>query len=138
MRACFCCLIGALCSAGPLPAAVAGDQIYRCREADGSVLFSDRACAPGQTGIDAPYAPAPGTRSLDTRGLGEDRPAPVHRRAATGQADSGPQRAYECSKRERRLEEVNAKLRRGYTASEGERLRRRRADLEDYIQTFCE
>jgi hypothetical protein len=46
-------------------------------------------------------------------------------------------REEKCWKKERQLEEVNRRLRAGYTASEGQRLRHKRAEHEDYLKRFC-
>lgn len=60
-------------------------------------------------------------------------------------SDDGPdeaaaadrRREEKCWKKDRQLEQVNRQLRAGYTASEGQRLRRKRAEYEDYLKRFC-
>ncbi len=40
--------------------------------------------------------------------------------------------------KQRQLDEVNRRLRAGYTPVQGERLRQRRRDYEAYLRRFCE
>lgn len=64
------------------------------------------------------------------------RPAKPQR-AGGGKAQKRRQ-AQQCWKKEQQLDAVRARLRRGYKASAGERLRRQRRSYEDYLRRFCD
>lgn len=57
----------------------------------------------------------------------KDRPA-----VARGAAD-----ARRCRKKRQQVEDINARLRRGYRPAQGERLRRKRRALEDDLRHYC-
>jgi hypothetical protein len=104
--------------------------IYRC-ELDGAVTFSDRPC-----GSDAKkYEP-------DASRVSEFKPVParfassVHtkspprqRRTEPGIAAAQAKHAEECRRIHDSLRAIRAKMRAGYTAKEGERLKERQQKL---------
>jgi hypothetical protein len=52
--------------------------------------------------------------------------------------EQDPALADRCWKKQRQLDEVNRRLRAGYTPVQGERLRQRRRDYEAYLRRFCD
>jgi len=117
--------------------AAAGERIFRCTDPDGVIVFSDTPCGRDSRSIDQPAAPKVGTRLVDPADMPRTQSEPAKSRR-TVTSKSSKDREYNCRKKERRLDDVNAKLRRGYKRSEGERLRRQRVELEDYIDTYCD
>ena len=114
------------------PAAVSAQAtIYRC-SVDGVLTFSDRQCGPESQPVktttlnvaEAPAAAAP------------DSPQPKSERSER-RKDPAPKdpaqdkRAEACAKLALSLREVRSKLRAGYSAKEGERLRARQDSLRE-------
>lgn len=116
--------------------------IYTCHE-DGAVAFSDRPCgegatlrsialavptAPGRAPDTTPRTPAASTRS--TSAVGERR-----------NADSAPETAPasgRCSKLQAQLDDVDARMRQGYSAREAARLWNRWREIkEDLHAAHC-
>lgn len=114
-------------------AAAQSPTIYRCETASG-ITFSDRPC-----GIDSkPY-------EVDTSGVSviETKPA-ESRPAVASPKPQPPSRAIEssdrssaraskaaiCERLDQSLRKVLSTMRTGYTASQGERLRERKRELE--------
>jgi hypothetical protein len=125
-----------------------GAEIFRCTGPDGEPLYTQIPCdAP--TRIVRPLADRPpagvpaGIRASERAWLesreraAPSQPAPDRRRGATaGTAEPSPD-AYACRQKQRALDAVKLRLRRGYRPGQGERLRRQRASHEDYIAVFC-
>ena len=126
-------------------AGVPAAEVWRCPQADGTLSFQQAACDGErvETGeAQATWASLRGEearlyegyRKRDRERLERQRRA--ERRALAARA---PSRAAEttCYKRKVALENVQAKLRVGYKPAEGDRLRRRRGQLEEYLRRFC-
>ena len=112
-------------SADPAPA-----TIYRC-EIGQSITFSDRPCDAGAQR----YEPDPGRVSTYT----PPRVAPTQptqrkperpRRPAATAASVHAKDAEECARLRANLQGLRSKMRAGYGAKEGERLRERQAKLK--------
>jgi len=124
-------------------------DIYRCTGDSGEPSFRQRPCADHST-VAVRQTPsgedsAPGLRPSERTWLDQRkresspggaqkkntriRPAAAKRAART--------QAYRCRSKRRSLDEVKAKLRRGYKPASGEKLRRRRRAYEDYLTAFC-
>ena len=118
----------------------AGAAVYRCAT-PGGVQFQDWPCG-GAPVLRAGAADAPGAGLRDSerawlrqRERAQSRP----RRSAPGKrAKAADARARRCWSRRQRLARVRDALRRGYRPARGERLRRRRRELEDYLSRFCD
>ncbi len=123
---------------------VKATTVYRCVGAEGVPTYQQLPCA-GQGGQIRLAEPAarwealhPGERALlEDRRSGE-RPrqggVPVkQRRGTTAKASE-----RSCWQKRRHLDAVSAKLRRGYKPAQGERLRRRRDDLADFLSRYCD
>ena len=128
-------------SSGVVPAA----EIHRCIGASGEPSFSHRPGA-AATILSMPTSvpeaqPAQGLRASERAWLeGRERRAAPQKRPRSRSATAGApakKQAYRCRNKYRALQDVKAKLRRGYRASQGDKLRRRRRAHEDYLATFC-
>lgn len=133
-------LIALLASGASVPAET---RVNRCVGPDGAVEFRQQAC-PGvgeevviedrHTG----WVPSGGEGVDDDRA----RPPPgrdeAARKAAGAVTEAAERRQREqCWNKQRQLDSVSAKLRRGYAPAQGDDLRRKRRSLEDYVRQFC-
>ncbi|WP_457665691.1 DUF4124 domain-containing protein [Thiolapillus sp.] len=120
-------------------------QVYRCVTADGSISFQQQACEGKGTRMESGEAQAvwtslrAGEHSLYDQYRKRDKARLKHKqrqmtksRSASGTADE-----KSCWNKRQQLESVSARLRRGYKASQGNELRRRRDSYEDYLRAFC-
>ena len=125
-----------------LPAAdvVAQTSVYRCTAPDGAVEFRQLPCTDGsdeeslvikdrKTG----WIPA----ATGTKTKAADKPRKRATKSSPKKDSSQSRREEQCWKKRQLLEEVNWKLRRGYKAAQGVKLRRRRQTYEDYIGRYC-
>jgi hypothetical protein len=110
---------------------VAAVLIYRCT-VGGVTTFSDRPCAAEA----APYAPDisrvstydPPPASRAATSTQPSRSAPPRRRASGG--EDQVRHAAACERIRNALKDVAARMRAGYDAKQGEKLRERKAKLE--------
>lgn len=132
----------------PLLLLVAGSlsadtSVYRCDTPDGVIEFSQLPCAEGaneqeifiqdrKTG----WVPndTPSRRTTKKTGKPRNR---KRKPAGADRAAAQARREERCWKKRQLLEGVNRKLRRGYKAGQGVKLRDRRRDFEAYIRKFC-
>lgn len=126
-------------------AGVSAADVYRCTGPAGEPLFSHSPCGgagsmpvfrrgasdTASSGLRAAELDWLAGRARDRAGAGE-RHAGSDRKPATRKADKN-----DCARRRMSLDDINARLRRGYKPSQGERLKQRRRALEDYIATVC-
>ncbi|KAA6184406.1 hypothetical protein F2Q65_12580 [Thiohalocapsa marina] len=122
------------------PAAFAQTQVYRCTAPDGSVEFRQQQCAARDTARQV---------EIEDQRTGWTPPSPPEetapppertrsRASGTAARDAAAQRQAErCLAKRQQIERVNAQLRAGYKADQGVKLRRRRAEYEDYLRQFC-
>jgi hypothetical protein len=113
-------------------AASSNSTVYRC-EAEGVITFSDRPCdasareyTPDSSRIstyDAPAVPE------SAPGLKQKKPRKPHESARGAAANSQAKRAAACDKIRNALKDIRARMRAGYSAREGERLREREQTL---------
>jgi hypothetical protein len=109
---------------------LAASAIYKC-EQHGTMTFSDRPCGSDaqlhrlDSTVMNTYAAPPSTSSH------KRSPAKVVRRTPARKDESEEKRQESCAKAARSLKEVGSKMRSGYSAKEGERLRERQAKLRD-------
>lgn len=110
--------------------------VYRCVAAGGSIEFRQYPCherdaakriaiEDRRTGWVPPKPPAGSSQAKDEH---PTKPAMVER---------DPALADRCWKKQRQLDDVNRRLRAGYTPDQGVRLRQRRGDYEAYLRRFC-
>ena len=125
----------------PIPQATAeptaAHAIYRCKAAD-QITFSDRPCSadaqvyevasgrvdPAQSEPPAPAAAQP------ARSAGASKDTP-RRRSAKPSADAARAKQVACDGIESRLRDLRSKMRSGYGAREGERLKERHRALQE-------
>jgi hypothetical protein len=130
-------IIGLFCAL--LPVAGAAGELYRCDEAGEAPSFQAHPCVGGEVvelGQPAAYWEPlrPAERRLWRDIRRAEKASPPPRRARS----SGKASERTCWQRRRQLEALAAKLRRGYRAAQGERLRRRRDTLQGFIRRYCE
>jgi hypothetical protein len=112
------------------PAASAQATIYRC-SVDGVPTFSDRQCGPESQPLKTMtlnVAEAPAVAAADPQpksARSQRRKDPIPRNPGQDK------RAEACAKLALSLKELRSKLRAGYSAKEGERLRARQASLRE-------
>ena len=135
----LCIILWMLCAA-PLWAA----RIYRCPQADGGISFQQQACAAEGQLIETGEAQAvwsalrPDEKRLYEKYRQRDRERQLRKRQArrqTARMEKADERA--CLLKSQRLDSVKARLRRGYKAGQGEALRRKRDQYEEYLRRFC-
>jgi hypothetical protein len=121
------------CSGVPAAERVA-PSIYTCK-VDGVVTFSDRPCgdaaqlhAIGESAINTYSAPA-ATPAAKSPGKSKVVPKLDPRSARADRAEA--KRVENCARYARSLKEIRSKMRAGYSAKEGERLRARQDKLRD-------
>ncbi len=109
-------------------------KVYRCERADGRIEFRQGPCLRGEqdellindvrTGWDAPVSKV----------KRETRKAKRNKTKTSKKAVSDKT----CFSKRQRLEAVNRKLRRGYKAGQGVKLRDRRREYEAFLSRFCD
>ncbi len=119
-------------------------RVYRCSQADGSISFQQQACSAEGRLIETGEAQAvwsalrPEEKRLYEIYRERDRERRLRKRQArrqTASMEKADERA--CLLKSQRLDSVNARLRRGYKAGQGEALRRKREQYEEYLRRFC-
>lgn len=117
-------------------------QIFQCTDAAGRVSYQDTACEGDSRAIrQLETSPTQGLRDGERAWLKALKARPTTVAAKTSRkapASEAQQQEKACWKKHRQLDTVRAKLRRGYKASEGGKLRRRRRGLEDYLFRYCD
>jgi hypothetical protein len=126
-------LAGTLLATGPACADAGTRPIYRC-EVQGQSVFSDRPC-----GLDANTYEADTARVSITQSVAapvqaaasptkESKPA-IRRRGSAG-GNEVARRAAACERIESGLREIRTRMRAGYSAKQGERLKERQHELQ--------
>jgi hypothetical protein len=115
-------------------AASSNSTIYRC-EAGATTTFSDRPCdesarlyTPDSSRISTYEAP-PAAPVVD-RGRKQSKPRKARVSARSGGVDSAAKRAAACDKVQNALKDIRARMRAGYSAKQGERLREQEQTLK--------
>lgn len=120
----------------PVLAAEAG--VYRCDQPDGAVEFRLGPCA-GDPGEPLEIRP----QLFPGKQFGGPQ---LRRKKASSRSgdESGDRRTRlartaekRCWRTRKNIEKIERRLRQGYSRSQGERLRERRRDYEDYLRVFC-
>lgn len=120
--------------------ALAQTIVYRCVDPAGAIELRQTPCPAhahgGEieveerfTGWVPPSAPEP-PRSEPARASPK---AP----GAGSRGGTSAKRRHECLEQQRKIDEINRALRRGYAPAEGERLRRERRGLEEHLYHHC-
>ena len=119
-----------------------GAQVFQCTDSKGAVSFQDTACDSGSRVLRRSQpAGVAGLRNSERAWLKQLK----HRQAARPNKAVPKSRKKErarqqqaCWKKQTQLDEVRARLRRGYKASQGDKLRRRRRTYEGYLSRYCD
>ncbi|HOP16977.1 MAG TPA: DUF4124 domain-containing protein [Gammaproteobacteria bacterium] len=124
-------------------------RIYRCDGSQGEPAFSQTPCGgtTESTHVAAPSrrSPATGLRAGERawlRARQDSRGGRSKARTAVGaggveRQKAAEKQAYQCLRKRRALDTLNARLRAGYKAGRGARLHQRRQSYEDYLAAFC-
>ena len=123
----------------PGSGAAAETKIYRCTTAGGAIEFRQFPCherdVAQEVDIRSPpvgwVPPKPESSAKDTDR--QKKPRKTEKRST----DSKDKYADRCWKKQQQIDEIDARLRAGYRPEQGVKLRRRRAQHEDYISHFC-
>jgi hypothetical protein len=136
MRAIACVIsAAAVCAVSVCPSIASADSsraIFRC-ELNGVPTFSDRPCAAASSR----YEPDPiATNTYDPPPIRPSPPAPVKPSSAkpTSPAADSSNHKETCERLARGLKETRSKLRAGYKAGEGERIKERQARLKSQLR----
>lgn len=124
------------------PTVLVAEQVYRCVQADGRSSFQQTRCAQEGESIEVDTVQS-GWTSLRA---GEktllqtyrERDTRFKQRTRKTTANPTPAETTVCWNKRKRLDAVQAKLRRGYKPSQGEGLRRKRSNYTEYLRKFCE
>ena len=123
-------------------------DVYRCRGDFGEPSFRQQPCGQNAAVMTrqaaGPAGRAGGLRPAERAWLEQRRRSATKTRkkkrdrVSSDAAEKAVRtQAHRCRSKRRSLDEVRAKLRRGYKPASGEKLRRRRRAYEDYLATFC-
>ncbi len=120
--------------------AQAGVKMYRCQGEDGHIAFRQFACTSGsgerivvespKIGFKKPKAP----KTNPVKREGERSAVTESPKAQALNSDARQRRCWTARKKQERLQR---QLRKGYRPAEGERLRSRRNEQDDYLRRFC-
>lgn len=128
---------GALAAVLLLAAAelAADTRVYRCENAAGGVEFRQSPCAGTGEPITIEdrmtgWTPSAGVTHKQTQQSARPKPSTKTARTVTKSETS-------CWNKRQQLEQVNRKLRLGYTPAKGVELRHKRRVYEDYLTEFC-
>ena len=119
----------------------AAEQVFHCIQDDGRSSFQRTRCAGEGESIVVDTVQGgwtslrPGEKSLLKSY--RERDARLKRRSRKPASKTKPAETTSCWSKRRRLDAVQAKLRRGYKPSQGEGLRRKRDDYTEYLKKFC-
>ena len=102
--------------------------IYRCATVHG-MTFSDRPCGPGSE-LYEPDLSAVSVVEVVTPPA-TSSPATSPRPVGAAASAQGPSKAQTCERLEQSLRQIASKMRAGYRAKEGERLKERKRGLQE-------
>ncbi len=129
-------------AAGPLQAGV---SVYRCTDSAGRVELRQTYCPSGdQQQLQVEIGNVGWVRSKSTAGSGQMTGAKrkTGRRTSKSEKSEAPPpdeaRQHRCWKAKNNLERIQRQLRQGYRPAQGEKLRQRRREQEQYLQRFCQ
>jgi hypothetical protein len=109
-------------------------ELYRCTR-NGVVEFRQTACPEGEQAITEVLEQSKGISPIEPA---LRLPAPKLERSQPSETGKKPQATNErCWKTQKRLEEVERRLRAGYKPSQYEGLHRKQVEYEEYLKRFC-
>lgn len=133
-RLAFCCVLLIFWLTAP-----AGTQLYRCTDAQGNVELQQTTCASGQQ--DDIFIEDIRVGWVPPKVKAEKRKSPkksASRIGSTAQKKRDREKQQKsCWKSRQKLERIEWKLRRGYKASQGDKLRFQQDQHESYLRKFC-
>jgi len=140
MQTFTCLVITAVFLVVPFPASSARSKVYRCVLDGGQISYQQIACHGGAKPMAikdkrSGWSPLrPGERAL----LDNYRTKEAARhRKPTAKKKKPTKETRSCWNKRKQLDAVSEKFRHGYKLTEGDKLRRKRDDYEDYLREFC-
>lgn len=132
-------MLSALTFAGKAGAETA---VYRCTTPSGKIEFRQQPCSEGSneeeiTIEDQKTGWEPGKTKLEGQGEETKKKSSASKSDNKKRAEQAKKQADKCFDKRQQLEEVNWKLRAGYSASEGVKLRHKRRTYEEYLSHYC-
>lgn len=129
-----------------LAASPAAATTYRCTGSAGEPVFQQWPCGSTGAAVAAPGGTAGiGLRPSERAWL-RDREAKARVPGSPKVRDASPRasaaqkaaaQAHRCRAKQRALDAVSDRLRRGYRPAQGDKLRQRRRAYQDYLDSFC-
>jgi hypothetical protein len=127
---CFALLAGAASLSNDQSARADAESIYKC-DVGGVLTFSDRPCSPKAELHELDDAAVNTYEALPIP-ASTSKPKAAGKKTLSRRADpQSDKRAETCARLGRSMKEARSKMRTGYSAKEGERLRERLAKLKD-------
>lgn len=126
----------ALLAAAVAAPAAAQSSVYRCTAADGSIELRQHPCEGGDL---SQRLHIEDNRTGWVPPRPDSTPKPKTQKARKGAKSTSPRKQYveRCWKKRQQIARINNELRAGYKPARGERLKRRRRELEAYVNEFC-
>lgn len=117
--------------------AAIAETVYRCDDGQGRTLFQQIPCAGSSEKMEVKvdnsiWAPVDHAGKIIARGVKKPKRQPRITRAQSDKQKKA------CWKADQKIQRIQWKLRKGYTAAQGERLRQQRREAEDYKRDFCQ
>ena len=134
--------IAALLVIVSFPNALAAEQVFRCVQPDGSSSFQQTRCAGEGESIEVGSVQSgwtslrEGEKSL-LQTYRERDAARIKQRTSKKEKKTASGESTVCWNKRKRLDAIQARLRRGYKPSQGEGLRRKRDNYAEYLEKFC-
>lgn len=120
-------------------------SVYRCTTPSGEIEFRQQACTQGTNEQEI---------TIEDRKTGWEAPKPVANKKKDSKKSNGGKKGKskskkkaksdvakqeeKCWRKRQQIEDVEAKLRQGYSVKEGNKLHRKLEKYEDYVRTFCD
>ncbi|HED18570.1 MAG TPA: DUF4124 domain-containing protein [Gammaproteobacteria bacterium] len=140
MRTITCLAVTAAFLVVPFPASDARADVYRCVLDGGHVSYQQIPCHYGSKPMALKDRRSgwsslrPGEQALLNSYRKKDA---ARRRKPPGAHQKSVKETRSCWNKRKQLEAIRSKLRRGYKLKEGNELRRKRDNYDDYLRQFC-
>jgi len=120
---------------------VADTNVYRCVAPNGKIEFRQTVCTGSDEEEEVKVEDRktgwePAKTKIEKKSTSSTKSKP-RKRDSDKEKAARIKQEKQCRKKQQMIEEINARLRRGYKSATGEKLRRRRRSYEGYIRRFC-
>jgi len=122
--------------------ATAQTNVYQCTTPSGKIEFRQRPCNEGSeeqeiTIEDQRIGWEPAKTKVEGQGEDTKKKSSASKGEEEKSAEKAKKQADKCWDKRQQLDEVNTKLRRGYSPSEGVKLHDKRRKYEEYLSHYC-